>query len=72
MRKIILVTVILFSLISCTLEDNICGTIQRTYIGYNEYTGEITYYFYINGQKKQVNTETWLNYTTGDNVCITY
>jgi hypothetical protein len=54
MRKIILVTV-LFSLIGCT-PDDICGTVQRTYIGYNEYTGEITYYFYINGQKKQVNT----------------
>ena len=71
MRKIILVITLLFSLISCT-PDDICGTVQRTYIGYNDYTGELTYYFYINGQKKPVNTETWLNYGVGDNVCLTY
>lgn len=74
MKKLILfLCLICLSFFSCT-EDDICGTVEKTYIEvgtqYNNYT--TTYYFWIDGQKKPVDASTWVNYGVGDEVCITY
>ena len=70
MRKLLLGSMLLFSIMSCTIQEvPICGTVTRHDTRkYNN--GHTTYYLFIDNYKKEVTEQSWWDTQIGDYVCL--
>jgi len=70
MRKLLLGSMLLFSIMSCTIqEESICGTVTR-YDTRESINGHTTYYLFIGNNKVEVTKQSWWDARIGDYVCV--
>ena len=70
MKKLLLGAILLFSITSCTIqEESVCGTVTRH--DTREYSnGHTSYYLFIDGNRREVTRQAWWDAQIGDYVCI--
>jgi hypothetical protein len=71
---IVLVTALAMLLMgSCEKQEDVCGTIVGGYSEFNDYTGNIDYYFRLTtDDRARVDELTYLSFGIGDYVCLDY
>ena len=70
MKKLLLGGMLLFSIMSCTIqEESICGTVTR-YDTKKYNNGHTTYYLFIDGNKREVTKQSWWDAQIGDYICV--
>lgn len=69
MKKLLLGAILLFSISSCTIqEESICGTVTRH--DTRNYNNHTVYYLYIGNNKVEVTKQSWWDAQIGDYVCL--